>query len=168
MALLPQKKSEQIKLYVLLIGCVAFVAVGYFRFIHKKSPSSARRAPVLASLDRLQVPRIDLGPAPDMQTPAMTAAKAPGTILRDIFSPTALSSVAKNSSPTQPPGERSSVLTLMGTLTGGGKPMAVINDQFVGTGDWIGEYQVVRIDKNKVLLDSGNRQIKLEMVKDEY
>ncbi len=60
-----------------------------------------------------------------------------------------------------------SSMELKGTIVGGGKPLAIINDQFVGTGDWIGEYQVIRIGKKTVLLDSGHHQIALEMVKDE-
>lgn len=165
MALLPQKKSIQI--YILALGCVLFVVVGYFRFIHKKPSPAARPIASFASLDQLQVPRVELDLQSKMQTPKLPGNESLHTLMRDIFSPLMLTSMGQNPSEVQAPGGRSSTMTLMGTVIDSGKPLAVINDQFVGTGDWIGEYQVLRIDKNTVLLDSGNRQIKLEMVKDE-
>ena len=45
--------------------------------------------------------------------------------------------------------------------------MAIINGQFLGRGDWIEGYQVMRIGKKEVLLESGKDRIKLEMINDE-
>jgi IS30 family transposase len=100
-------------------------------------------------------------------------------VLRDIFAP--LKSPKKvKSRPTAPlksrkkarrrpteqkPSRPPPSLKLRGTIVGGQRPIAIINDQFVRIGDWIGEYRVVRIGKTEVLLNSGDRKIELEMVK---
>ena len=160
-------KSERIKLYVLFLGCVVFVTVGYFRFFYKKTPSAPVRTPFVAALDRLQVPRVDINPPPEVQIPGLSGPQYLQTFVRDIFSPLASTPMGQRLAAVQPSAAPSAAITLMGTIVGGGKPLAVINDQFVGTGDWLGEYQVTLIEKNKVLLNSGERQIKLEMVKDE-
>ena len=58
-------------------------------------------------------------------------------------------------------------LKLRGAIVGGGKPVVIINDRFLHLGDWIGDYQVVRIGKKEVLLEAGNDKIELGMVKNE-
>ncbi len=55
------------------------------------------------------------------------------------------------------------MLELNGTIVGGNNPVAIINNQFLRTGEWIGGYQVVKIDKYKVLLSSGDYQKVLEV-----
>jgi hypothetical protein len=167
MMLLSKSKSERLKIYILIIGCILFVTVGYFRFFHKKPASVAARNPSVFALDQLQVPRVETNMPPKMQLPELLGAETLQTFVRDIFSPLTSTSMGKMPAAGQSSPGPSFAITLMGTIVGGGKPLAVINDQFVGTGDWVGEYQVTLIDKNKVLLDSGKRQIKLEMVKDE-
>jgi len=167
MALLSKSKSERIKHYVLIVGCVVFVIVGYFQFFYKKPSAAAARTPSFVPLDQLQVPRVELNLPSKMQTPELPGSEYLQTYVRDIFSPLTSTPMGKRLSAVQPSAGPSSSIALMGTIIGSGKPLAVINDQFVGTGDWVGEYQVIFIGKNKVLLDSGKRQIKLEMVKDE-
>ncbi len=56
-------------------------------------------------------------------------------------------------------------MTLKGTIVGGKRPIAIINDRFVRMGDRIGDYQVVEIDKDIVKLSSGNNEIVLEVLK---
>jgi hypothetical protein len=89
------------------------------------------------------------------------------TAIRDIFSPLADPKSAKNrdrEEASRNPGES---LTLGGTIVGGKSPIAIINDQFVRTGDWIGDFRVVRIGKKDVLLDSGGQKMALEIMKNE-
>ncbi|MEE8430038.1 MAG: hypothetical protein V3S16_02200, partial [Candidatus Desulfatibia sp.] len=58
MALMPEKKSERIKMYVLILGAVVFVVVGYFRFIHKKPMAVKARTSSNTPLSQLQVPEV--------------------------------------------------------------------------------------------------------------
>ncbi len=55
-------------------------------------------------------------------------------------------------------------MTLKGTIVGGKRPIAIINDRFVRMGDRIGDYQVVEIDKDRVTLRSGIYEIVLEVL----
>lgn len=167
MAFIPKNKSERIKLYVLLAGCVAFVIFGYFRFAYKKPSPAATRSPLDISLGQLQVPRVDIEMPPKVRTPQAPAEKLLPASIRDIFAPLASTPAERRASGFQESTQQSFAMILKGTIVGGGKPLAIINDQFVGQGDRIGKYQVVRIGKKEVLLDSGQHQIKLEMVKNE-
>lgn len=167
MAFLPEKRSERLKFVVLVVGFIAFVAVGYFRFFYKKPPKAAAKVSPAISLEQLQVPRVDIEMPSKTQTPDTPGIEALSGFMRDIFSPFTSTTSSTGPSGQQPSGGSSSTLVLMGTITGGGKPMAIINDQFVARGDQIGKYRVIRIKKNEVLLDSGGRQIKLEIVDNE-
>lgn len=167
MAFMPEKKSERIKIYVLILGAVLFVIVGYFRLIHKKP--SAVRAPTTSNtpLSQLQVPEVAIEIPQYTRRAEPTAAESMPAFIRDIFSPLKTTLAEKRPGEQQQSAIPLSAMELKGTIVGGGKPLAIINDRFVGTGDWIGEYQVIRIGKKAVLLDSGNHQIALEIVKDE-
>jgi hypothetical protein len=167
MAFVPKTKSERIKLYVLLAGCVLFVATGYFRFIHKKLSPAAVHAPLDISLGNLHVPRVEIEMPPNSQIRGLPMEKLLPASIRDIFSPFTSSPGEMRPSELQPSANGLSSLNLKGTIVGGKRPLAIINDQFVGLGDRIGKYRVVRIGKKEVLLDSGQHQIKLEMVKNE-
>ena len=55
-------------------------------------------------------------------------------------------------------------LELKGTIIGGKEPMAVINDKFVRMGEKIGEYQIVKIYPNEVVLRSGSDEMALQVL----
>jgi len=167
MALLPEKKSERIKIYILVLGCVVFVVFGYFRFLYKKPSSVATRGPAIIPLEQLQVPRVEIEIPSKIQTLAPPGFEALPDFVRDIFSPLTSIPSTSETSGQQQSAASPSAMELMGTIVGGGKPLAIINDQFVGMGDRIGKYRVIRIKKNEVLLDSGHHQIKLEMVEND-
>lgn len=163
---LPQK-SDRIKVMVLIMSALLFVIVGYFRFVYKKPPKIAVQASAGALLGQLQVPRVDIEMLPKVQESEQPAQhSAPGSI-RDIFSPLGSTPARTTSRGLHPSTELFSAMHLKGTIVGVGKPLAIINDQFLGPGDWIGGYQVRLISKKEVLLDSGKHRIKLEMAKDE-
>ena len=73
--------------------------------------------------------------------------------------------MAESQTAQQEPPKPLPIFKLKGTIVGGARPMAIINDQFVRTDDVIYEYKVVSIGKTSVLLDSGKRKIELEMMK---
>jgi hypothetical protein len=52
----------------------------------------------------------------------------------------------------------------MGVIVGGGDPIAIINGQFVRTGERIGKYKVVRIGEKEVFLRSGNKMAELKLL----
>ncbi len=166
MALMPEKKSERIKIYVLILGAVVFVIVGYFQFIHKKPSTVRARTSSNKPLSQLQVPEVDVKIRQTIRRAEPADEVSPPASIRDIFSPVK-SSLAEKSPAKQQSAIPLSAMELKGTIVGGGKPLAIINDQFVGTGDWIGGYQVIRIGNKAVLLNSGHHQIELEMIKDE-
>jgi len=57
-------------------------------------------------------------------------------------------------------------MTLKGTIVGGKNTLAIINDRFVRLRDWIDDYQIVKITKDRVFLQSEHRDIILEILKD--
>jgi len=166
MALMPEKKSERVKMYILILGAVVFVVVGYFRFIHKKPSAVKARTSSNTPLSQLQVPEVDVEIKQTiLRTQPAAQVFSPASI-RDIFAPVK-STLTEKRRTEQQSAIPLSDLELQGTIVGSGKPLAIINDQFVGRGDWIGEYQVIRIGNKAVLLNSGHHQIELEIIKDE-
>lgn len=167
MAFMPEKKSEQIKIVILILGLVVFVVVGYFRFIHKKPLAAGAGTTSNAPLGQLQVPEVDIKRQQTIRKAEPAGEVSPEAVIRDIFSPLKTTLAEKSPAELQRPAIPLSAMELEGTITGSGKPMAIINNQFFRIGDWIGEYKVIRIGNKAVLLDSGQNQIELEIVKNE-
>ena len=151
------------------------VIVGYFRFIHKRKVTPAVSSIPSQAVLRLDMPQIKIPDRQNARSRESLSKESMRAPIRDIFAPLKLQTGLKGQ-PTrqkppkalpaevnsQPTGQK---LKLKGTIAGGGKAIAIVNDQFVRTGDWIGEYKVVRIGKKRVLLDSGSAKIELEMMK---
>jgi len=167
MALMPEKKSERIKMFILILGSVVFVIVGYFQFIHKKPTAVKARTSPNTPLSQLVVPAVNIKISQNARKADPAAGESLPELIRDIFSPVKSNSADKRSAELQQSAIPLSAMELKGTIVGSGKPLAIINDQFFRIGDWIGEYKVIRIGKKAVLLDSGHNQIELEMVKNE-
>ena len=162
-----QGKKERIKLYI-VIG-LAFVAmvVAYFRFIHEKPASEEDTTPTTSST-QLTIPQVagaNLDEPLSCPAPGTVAKKPLDVVIRDVFTPLKVPVLAAGQTTEQEPQKPVPVFELRGTIVGGERPMAIINDQFVRTDDVIYEYKVVSIGKTSVLLDSGKRKIELEMVK---
>jgi hypothetical protein len=163
------KKNERPKIYLAVVLSIVLLVVLYFRYGHKKpthTAASARSKPGVVT--RLDVPQIQLPNLKGTQQskPATKASKP--FITRDIFRPLKglpLKGEAKRNRQKTP--KLTAPLKLKGTIIGGENSVAVINDQFVHAGDRIGGYRVVRIGEKKVLLDSGDDQIALEILKNE-
>ncbi|MBW2646121.1 MAG: hypothetical protein JRE23_08085 [Deltaproteobacteria bacterium] len=164
---MPGKKSEQIKTYIVIGLSLVFVTVGYFRFIHKEATSDTNRSTSTTPPAQFDIPQIEIKKPQSDRQRKLPVNQPVRWVLRDIFAPLKLPTKTGNR-----PGEYGSsnavpFLKLRGTIVGGQKPIAIINNQFLYTGDWIGSYEVVRIGKKDVLLDSGIDRIELEMVKSE-
>jgi type II secretory pathway component PulC len=161
-----EKKSERVKIYLIVILSMVLIVVVYFRFFHKKTTHAAVPARYKAQVARLVVPQVQL---PDVQTarqPERAAPESKLAVTRDIFKPLKAPPPQKDVQPLkQKPSKPTLSLKLKGTILGGEQPIAVINDQFVHTGDWIAEYQVVRIAKDEVVLSSDAHQMVLQVLK---
>ncbi len=171
------ERNEKIKLY-LVIGLLAVAAVlAYFRFFHSARPPGGEPRPATgADAPQLAVPPVTLPPREPPAAEPPPAARP--EIARDIFAPASWPAPAEprdaeaaaggqgaaagRALPALPPG-----LVLKGTLVGGGKAMAVINGAFVRLGDSVGDYRVVSIQSNEVVLRAGEHEVTLEVSKAE-
>lgn len=163
------KRLEQIKLYLVIGLALVFVIVAYFRFSGAKSNNGKDiGSPVLPPAEQVKMatPKSETKGSKIFNYHEPAVDKRIQTVIRDVFSPLAKPREENQNSDeaSRDPGES---LTLAGTIVGGKKPIAIINDQFVRTGDWIGEFRVVRIGKKDVLLDSGDHKVVLEVMKDD-
>lgn len=164
------KRSEQIKAYIVVGLALVLVISAYLRFIQAKVTTSREdRLPSSSSpLEQFRLPQIRTEKPQNskiLETAVKEYLKAP---IRDIFEP--LGYEQKAAAPPPPEKEASKplpTLNLKGTIVGGKRPIAIINDLFVRPGDWIGDYRVARIGKKDVLLDSGKHKILLEILKNE-
>ena len=176
-----ENRSERIKLYMLLGVFVIFIVTGYFRFIHKKAATGVpvRPTPTLTLTPVRTIPA-EIPQIKSKTLLKLPEGKAPGkeplrTSIRDIFSSLKSpamaqiqstdteSSKAENKQMETLPPTPPKPLKLGGMIVGSGQPIAIINDQIVREGDWVGEYRVVKIGKKEVLLKSGNDQKVLEV-----
>jgi hypothetical protein len=160
---MPEGKRNRIKLMILIGVAVIFVATGYFRFFHKKGPATAVSPP--APPVATAAAPVDLKPL--LQTPAgpEMAAEPVRSAIRDIFDPQRQALRGGVSSALQPAASGAGFV-LGGTIVGGGKPLAIINDQFLGIGSSIGGYRVKNITKKGVTLQSDHDQIELPVLSD--
>jgi hypothetical protein len=168
---MPEGKRNRIRLMILIGVSVIFVATGYFRFFHKKGaatavppPASARPAVTAAAPEPVVAP-VDLKQL--LQSPAgrEQAAEPVRSAIRDIFAPQRLDLRGGVSSVLQTAASGAGFV-LGGTIVGGGKPLAIINDQFLGIGSQIGGYRVKNITKKGVTLQSDHDQIEIPVLSD--
>lgn len=161
-----EKKSERVKIYLIVALSIVLLVVVYFRFLHKKKTHAAVPARYKAQVARLVVPQVQLPNAPRAKHPEGAVPESKLAMIRDIFKPLKTPPPKKDiQQAKQKPSKPTVPLKLKGTILGGDKPIAVINDRFVHTGDWIADYQVVSIAKDEVLLTSQAHQMVLTVLK---
>lgn len=150
---MPAKKSEKIKLYVVIgLLCVA-VIVAYFRFGRKKNTPNkdiAKSPPqeMAFNVSQIKKPRIKKR----LQEPGLPVNEFLRMNIRDIFSPVQLPMESESLIPSVQTPAPTGVLELKGTIIGGENPIAIINDKFVQIGEKIGAYKIIKIGSNEVLL----------------
>ncbi len=160
-----EKKSNRIKIYITIGLAIVLVINGYFRLIHARIKKSAKPPTPQPSLAPINITIIltKLKQAKQSESEGFDVLQY---AVKDIF--------AEPVRPAQPALEENQMeeipeppppMTLKGTIVGGKRPIAIINDRFVRMGDRIGDYQVVEIDKDIVKLTSGNDEIVLEVLK---
>jgi len=163
-----EAKNDRIKIYLVIGLSVILAASGYFRLIRPKMKGTAGATSSAPIRESVQVS----DPAP-MPIPTGEERRAgskrtsffiePMTELRDIFAeppaPEKAEKEKKEERPKSPPTQ------LKGTIVGGDHPIAIINSRFLRIGDWIDDYQVMQIEKDRVRLSSGEKDIVLEVFK---
>ncbi len=162
-----EKKSDRIKIYIVIGLALVMVVLCYFRFIHKKATPDKGHTPFTRPVARLDVPAPETKNLKNDYWYKRSMDESLRTLKRDIFAPLKFLKETENWSVASRSPKPASTLKLRGTIVGGGNPIAIINDQFVRIGDWIDEYKLVKIGKKEVLLASGNKKIKVEMLKNE-
>jgi hypothetical protein len=164
---MPEKKIESIKIYIAIGLALVLVIVGYFRLVRKPPANATVESPsVTVSVQSDVNSVLRKSPRSDSWRKA-PAAESLRPIVRDIFIPLKPLKKAETDTTEQKPSRPGQSLKLRGTIVGGESPIAIINDRFVRAGDSIGDYTVVRIGKKEVVLDAGNREMALEMGKDD-
>lgn len=165
MVVMAGTKADKIKIYLVIVLAMVFVINGYFRFFHGKGSGSKDGMPSGPAPVQFEVPKIASENPPRPPTLGAVDLEPVQALVRDIFSPLNATpaeerTTRKKKGPAPPPAMR-----LKGIVVGGENPVALIDNRFLRKGDWIGEYRVLRIEKKAVLLDSGERKILLELLK---
>jgi len=164
---MPEKKSDLIKIYIVIGLSLVLLIVGYFRLLYKKrphdpNPSAGVSHAVEFKLSQLEPKHRQNGPQGGwlLDEPLRP-------VERDIFEPLISWKHAKPPRVVENPRTATPTLKLSGTIVGGERPIAIINNQLIRLGDWIEGFKVVKIGKTEVLLDSGISKIVVELVKNE-
>ena len=153
--------ADQFKVYlVYALAAILCISV-YIRFVHSRLWSTGSSSAPLVSMS------IPLTPPNRVEEPQMAPLfeDPPPFVTRDIFAP--LRTLTAPKSKSEKPQEQAPTFRLRGTIVGGQRPLAIIDDQFVRVGDRIGDYNVVRIRKKDVLLMSDRTKLHLEIRKGE-
>lgn len=167
---MPEGKRNRIRLLILIGLSVIFVATGYFRFFHKKGQTEvvppAASAPPAATAAAPGISAGSIAPMPQPSSPSPLQAAGPlRSTVRDIFAPR-MQPLGEGSSPASQPAASRAGFILGGTIVGGGKPLAIINDQYLGVGSTIGGYRVKNITRKGVTLQSDLDRIELTVLSD--
>ena len=160
-----KERSDKIRMVVLLGLTAVLVVAIYFRFIHKGNAEATGEDPGESSPGRLAIPEVDFDVLQANRMLGRAVREVLRDPVRDIFVPGG--GLGTEESPSQDTGGSLSIasLKLKGVVAGGERPLALVNDRFVRTGDSIDGYRVVRIEKKEVFLDSGVEIFRLEMQK---
>ena len=155
--------------FPLVIGlAVVLLTSVFFRIIKPKLDRVAKKSTYKTSPLRYTIPEVEIVRPQDssISQPAMIQDSSE-MAMRDIFQPSQfLSKPADKSSEPEAPRPTPS-LKLRGTIVGEKDSIALIDGELFHTGDWIAGYQITTIGKKEVLLDSGDQQIRLEILKNE-
>jgi len=180
-------QNEKVKLYMVLGLAVVAMVVAYFQFFNPKDeeamvinepavvsikPAVASSKPVAKSMS------YKIEPQEEIQ---QQISGHPGeqkrlfllTDMRDVFEAPPIPPELKRKAMAEGRDKTVSTkvipedipLTLSGTIVGGSKPMAIINETFVKLGEKIDIFKVVRIEVNKVVLKSGAHERILTVLK---
>ena len=154
--------ADQFKVYLVyglaLILCISV----YVRFVHSRLWRQEAKEALPAPMVAVSIPSSQPNQAEEPQT-AVHFENPPPFVTRDVFAPLRVRTAEKSRS--EKPQKEPPTFRLKGTIVGGERALAIIDDQFVRVGDRIGDYRVVRIRKKDVLLTSESSKLHLEIQK---
>ncbi len=159
------RKPERVKIYLIIVLSIVLIVVVYFRFFHKKTTHAAVPVRYRASIVPLAVPQVELPSSQKGEGSEKEGRAQARALPRDIFEPAKAPPQRETQPQPQEPARPTMSLTLKGTITGGENPIAVINDKFVYTGDRIGDYEVISIGNDEVVLTSDTHSMVLKVLK---
>ena len=164
---MPGKNTERIKIYIVLGLSLVFVILGYFRLFHKKTDAEAKSATHVESESEFNLSGIESKIKNRLQVSEESSIESFEPAARDIF--TSLKSAGNVETPKMRNEKLKPLplLELKGTIVGGNRSIAIVNDKYLRIGDLIHGFEVVWIGKKEALLESGRRQMVLEMLKNE-
>jgi len=165
---MPPDKREKIELLIVIVLALVLATMAYFRFWHKKSSAAPDRLAAAPSQTEPSATETARHRQSDERVYDRPADIALPSINRDIFRPLKIPSApagrTRKNKPVKPKPTPVPDLKLGGTIVSGGESIAIINDRFLRTGDTIAAFKVVRIEKDKVQLVSGTKNIELKMI----
>jgi len=165
---MPRKNTERIKIYVVIGLSLVLGMVGYFRFFYKKAEADVKfikQVEVPSKIDLSSVQQIIQG---RKQLSKELSIESFQPISRDIFAPLTTperANVSKRQSMNKENQKPLPSLRLKGTIVGGERPIAIVNDTFLRTGDEIAGFKVVWIGTKAIEMEAGERKLALEMLK---
>ena len=162
---MPKKTADQIKMYIVIGLSLAFALVGYLRLIHGKTePEATTPSPADSTAPESEKQIVEPITWQQADWHVRLAAEPVRPLKRDIFRP----AIDLKSRKSEPLVAKSAVLIpklkLRGTVVGGEKPIAIIDDTFIRKDEWIAGYKVVWIGKRAVVLSSGENKLVLELL----
>ena len=162
MCTLASANAEQFKLYlVYALAAILCISV-YIRFVHSRLWNRGTDAVLPAAIVSMSIPSKQLNQPEELQEMAAVE-EPPPFVTRDIFAP--LKPLRAKKGQPEEREEQPPTFKLRGTIVGGERPLAIIDDRFVRVGDRIGDYSVIRIRKKDVLLMSDRTKLHLEIQK---
>ena len=164
---MPGKNTERIKIYIVVCLSLVFVVLGYFRLFHKKTDVKPKSVTPVEFESELKFASIESKIKNRLRGSQEPSFESFQPITRNIF--TSSKSLEKAEIPKMRDEKLKPLplLELKGTIVGGDRSIALVDDKHLRIGDLIDGFEVVWIGKKEVLLKSGQRQMVLEMLKNE-
>jgi len=164
--LAPQDKSKRVKNFIVVGLVIVAMIIAYFQFFHRKGRPQAGLETVPAASARIDLSQLRESAQIQESKPGWSAPGPYHPLDRDIFAPMKREVPEQAVSPTEtqvettpPPPD----LALQGTIVTSSKRLAIINGQFLRLGDTVGEFEIVGIEKNRVLLARDDRRWELKL-----
>ena len=161
------KNTERIQIYVVIGLALVFVILGYFQLFHKKTNAEAKSVTRVEPEPEFNLSNIESKIKSRLQVGEGSSVASFQPIARDIFLSLSSPVTAEVSEMQNEKLKPLPSLALKGTIVGGDRPIAIVDDKYLRIGDLIDGFEVIWIGKKEVLLESGQRQMLLEMLKNE-
>ncbi|MDO9464598.1 MAG: hypothetical protein Q7J67_04800 [bacterium] len=155
------KTTKELIMTAILVGVLVFVVINQVGKAKKKT-SPAKEGKSIVSVEKQKKEKKEEVILPSKVTPELKEiielqkAKASEQYGRDPFFPSAEVSEGKEM---QTKGHHIASLVLKGIAWKGKTPMALIGDKIVKEGDIVGEYKVISIQKNRVVLTKDGKEL---------